>query len=448
MPLVDSKLFGWKFRTDEMRAIWSDESVLDSWLRVEAALARAQAALDLIPTTAGEAIDEHADVVHVPIADVAEEFKKTNLSSVAMIRVLSDAVPDHASEYVHWGATTTDITETGLSLRIRNSIDLLEVGLAELTAELSALALEHADTVMVARTHSQHALPTTFGLAVARWARMVDDRRNRLLAAGETACVGKVTGAAGTYASFGDIGRELERGVCDRLDLVPADVSIQVSQARLRTYTRALGAIATTCGQIANEAWNRQRTELGELAEPFVAGEDVGSSSLAFKRNPFQCEWIRSNAAIVKYMANAMEDLTMEDERDGTRFAFYRGLIPVVTTMTHAIVRQLVEVISDLDVSTERMRENLEMSADLVVSERIQLELAKRGMGKQSAHEVIYDCGTLAADRDESLVDLLKQDERVLEYVDAEELESLALPESYLGESERLVEETIGDIRR
>lgn len=444
---IDSELYDWKFSTPEMRAVWSTEALVSTWLEVEATLAQCQAEVGMIPDAAAADIAAVADTDHVSVEEVARRFRRTNLDSVAMIRTLTDAVSESSREYVHWGATTTDVTETGLSLQLRESIRVLTDHLRELEAVLLDLAETHAETLAVTRTHSQHALPMTFGLKLARWATETHRLVERIEAAQDRICVGKLVGAAGTYASFGDSGPDLERRFCEELGLTRADVSIQESGARLWEYMDLLGTVATTYQRVANEIWNRQRTEFGELQEPFVTGENTGSSTLAFKRNPFQCEWIRSIALLVKNQANAARDLNMEDERDGTRFAFYRALIPTASTMTDAVVTTTTAVLEGLEVDEERMRTNLDLLDGLIMSESVMMELAGRGAGKQTAHEILYDSATLAYEEDLSLREALERDGRAREYLDADELDAATDPENYLGESVALVERTVDELR-
>lgn len=444
---IDSSLYSWKFGTDAMRGVWSEKALLQAWLDVEGTLAESQAELDLIPRDAASAIADHATTEEVTVSEVAERFRETNLDSVAMIRTLADTVPESASEYVHWGATTTDITETGLSLQLQASIDALQQSLRALEDVLLDLATEHKDTLIVARTHSQHALPMTFGLKLARWAVETRQLYDDLEAIRKHVCVGKVVGAAGTYASFEGMGPELEALVCDGLGLYRSGIPIQESQARIWRYMNVIGSIATTYQRVANEIWNRQRTEIGELREPFVTGENTGSSTLAFKRNPFECEWIRGIAALVKNQANAARDLNMEDERDGTRFAFYRALLPSATVMTDAIVSKTTSVLEGLEIDEVRMLENMDLIDGFIMSESVMMALARRGAGKQTAHEILYDCAALAFNEDLTLRDALRRDGRALDYVNEEDLEELTDPGMYLGESVALVENTINDLR-
>jgi adenylosuccinate lyase len=443
---IDSTLYDWKFGTAEMREVWNEQALLSTWLEVEATLAESQADLGMIPADAADDIATVARGDSVELADVAERFRETNLDSVAMIRALAAAVPEESAEYVHWGATTTDVTETAHSLQMRDAVDLLGDRLHELERVLLDAAETHKETLAVTRTHSQHALPMTFGLKLARWARETRRLSEKLERTREAVGVGKVVGAAGTYASFGQQGRELERRVCDRLDVRPSDITIQEFSSRYWEYADALGTVATTCQRMANEVWNRQRTELGEVQEPFVTGENTGSSTLAFKRNPFECEWVRSIASLVKHQANAFRDLRMEDERDGTRFAFYRALLPSISVMTDAVVSRLTDVLEGLDVDEDRMRENLDHLDGFVMSEHVMMELAGRGAGKQSAHDILYECATLAYEADLTLTEALRRDGRALDYLTETELEALTRPRNYTGESEALVEETVEEL--
>lgn len=442
---IDTSLYSWKFSADEVREIWEEESLVETWLTVEATFAASQAELGMIPEQAARDIEAHATTDEIRLDDVAVGFRQTNLDSVALVKALADAVPESARGYVHYGFTTTDLTETALALQLSEMFDLLRRDLRSLRAALISLADEHADTLMVARTHSQHALPYSFGLKAAIWAKQVAHLLDRLDALEPTVCVSKAVGAVGTYASFGDEGIELEAEVCRRLDLERCDITAQNSSERFKRYLTLLGAIASTVGTIAAEIWTRQRTEIDELREPRFSNSM--SSTFAFKRNPLQCEWIRGTATLVKHQANAMKDLDMRDERDGTRFAFYRLLIPEASILTHTVVTQLRPVIENLEVDVESMERNLGLSDGFINSEHVMMEIARRGAGKQTAYEILGNVATLAREEGLSFSEALLREGSALEFISEADLERLTDPAEYLGKTVALVERTVDELR-
>jgi adenylosuccinate lyase len=286
---------------------------------------------------------------------------------------------------------------------------------------------------MVARTHSQHALPITFGFKVAIWVDDLGHHEQRLAEVKRRLLVGKVTGVVGSQAAYGEQGLELQRRVCAKLGLFEPDTSIQTSRSRFQEFIFVLTLIGNTLQQIAKEVWTRQRPELDELHERFAEGEQVGSTTLAFKRNPTRCEWLLGYGKILRGHLVSVTEMVMEDERDGARIAGEYALIPDTCLVAGCAVRLAQELVSGLEVNVERMRENLDVTRGFVFSEAVMMALASAGLGKQLAHEVLYECANRCYRERIPLKQSIQEHAAVRNYLNRIDLDQVMRPENYLG---------------
>ncbi|HLW60038.1 MAG TPA: adenylosuccinate lyase [bacterium] len=421
------------FGTPEMREVFSEASRLEAWLAYEGALAWAQGGLGIIPPAAAEEIAQKASLRAVPRARIIELYRHTRLDTVALTRALAEACSAEARGYVHFGSTTTDIYDTGLALQLKDAWRLLVRDLRALSETLARLAVRHRHTVRVARTHSQHALPITLGFTFAMWLDDCTGHLRRLLELRPRLLVGKVTGVVGSQASFGSQGLVLQARVCERLGLGVPDASVQLSRARYQEFLTALGLVANTVQQIAKDVWTKMRTEIGELHEHFEVGTQVGSTTLAFKRNPTTCEWLLGLSRLIRRNVAAELELVAEDERDGVRVAVEQVVIPESCLLLSTMLDLGRRLLDGLAVDEARMAANLQLTKGLVFSEPIMMELARRGLGKQEAHEVLYDCATVCYAEGIDLAEALRRDPRVTRSLAPEEIAALMDPTRYLG---------------
>ena len=276
---IDSRLFRDQFSTPEMRAIWDDEVTVQKWLDVEAALALAEADLGLIPEQAAQRIAAAAQVDNLDLEALKREMDVTSHPIVPLVRALSACCEGDTGQYVHWGATTQDIIDTGFVLQMRDAWFLITRRLQALQAQCEALAREHRDTPMAGRTHGQQALPITFGYKCAVWVAELRRHLERMAQCAPRLLVGQFSGAAGTLAALGAHGLRVQEGLVARLELGQPEITWHTARDAFAEAICLLGLAAGTAGKIAHEVYTLQRTELAEVEEPHPAGK-VGSSTM------------------------------------------------------------------------------------------------------------------------------------------------------------------------
>jgi adenylosuccinate lyase len=415
--------------------------MVQSWLDAEAALAQAQADLGIVPAAAAARITSAADADGWDLDKIATEVERTAHPLVPVIRVLADRCGE-AGAWVHYGATTQDITDTGLVLQSRRALDLIEGNVRDLIGSLRRLAERHRDLPMVGRTHAQHALPITLGF---KFAVLLAEMERHLARVGDVrprALVGQLGGAVGSLASFGPHGPELVRRMMERLDLGTPEIAWHTSRDGLTELTCVLAMISATCGKIANEIRVLQRTEVAELEEPFLLGK-VGSSTMPHKKNPMFAEFVMSNAILNRHAPGDMlAAMLQEHERDMTMWGVEWSVVPETFTLTGGLVERTVLLLDGLIVHPEAIRRNLHQLGDLMLSEAAMMHLADR-LGKTKAHEVVYHAAMAAWETKRTLRETLLDDPDVRSCTNADALERLLVPESYLGSCQALVDQVL-----
>jgi adenylosuccinate lyase len=373
-----------RYDTPEMAALWNEEEKFRSWLLVEKTVASVQAELGIIPKAAARAIQRASFIVR----EIDEFEKVTNHDVIAFTRSVAKSVGS-AGKYVHYGLTSYDVVDTALSLRCISAFEIVRAALGDLRIETARLALEHKRTPMMGRTHGVHAEPITFGLKCLSWFEETERNIRRLAAAADEMRHGKISGVVGAYTQMGP---EVEKKVLARLGLKPEPVSTQViPRDRHAVMLDALALTATGLERIATEIRNLQRTEIGELGEPFTKGQR-GSSAMPHKKNPIICERITSLARLVRaYAQVALDNVCLWHERDLSNSANERVIIPESFTLTHYMVRKMTGVLAGLVVRPDRMLENIESSGQTFFSQAVMLELVKAGMDKDRAYKLVQE---------------------------------------------------------
>ncbi len=433
----------------EMKKVWEEESKLRYWLRVEAALARAHAKLENIPEEVAKEISEKATLKHVKLERVKEIEKEIHHDLMAMVKALSEACEGDAGKYVHLGATSYDIEDTALALQFRDALKIIEGDLKELKEVLLELAEKHKKTICVGRTHGQHALPTTYGFKFALYATEIQRHLERLEELKKRILVGKMSGAVGTQASFGSKGLELQALVMRDLGLKPALISTQVVQrdrhAELMSF---LALIACTLEKVAKEIRNLQRTEIAEVFEPFTS-KQVGSSTMPHKRNPHKCERICGLARIMRSnVLPALENVALEHERDLTNSSVERVILPESFILVDYMLRQMKEILSGLEFNQANIKKNLELTKGLIMTERLMMELVKKGMGRQEAHELLRKASLKVLKENRSLKEVLSENEIIRNNFTEKELDWYIDPKNYLGTAIEQVENIIKKLKK
>jgi adenylosuccinate lyase len=434
--MIDSTFFGDLYSTPEMREVWSDRAMVQRWLDVEAALARAEARLGIIPAAAAEEISRKARVELLDIEEMKRELERARHPIMPLIRCFARACEPEAAEFIHWGATTQDVLDTGLVLQLRSAHAIVTRDLGEIRRLLGALARSHRDTVQAGRTHGQQALPITFGYKVAVWAAEVDRHLQRLAELVPRVFRGQLAGGVGTLASIGEQGFELQSLFCEDLGLAAPEIAWHTARDGV---AEAVCAYALVGGKVANEIIELQRTEVGELEEPFYRGK-VGSSTMPHKRNPSACEQVVALGRLVHaQVAPALQSLVSTHERDKRSGVAEQAILPEVSCLLAAMLRATAGILAGLHVHPERMRENLELLEGRLLSEAVMLALA-RHIGRQQAHEVLYELCMDSVESRAPLRRLLLKDPRVNAYLGEADLDALLDPARYTGLAARFVD--------
>lgn len=429
---IDYYVYSGSWGTDEGRRIFSEGQMIDRWLKIEAALAEAEAEMGIIPDWAAKEIRAKASVEKIDLNLARAEQQKTRHSLVPVIRAFAKVCGEKAGEYVHFGPTTQDIIDTGHVLALREVLGAVKRDLEAIEKRLVQITLEHADTPMAGRTHGQHALPITFGFKTASWLQEVRRHMDRLDEGRERILVGELAGAVGSYASWGEQGRELEKKTMGKLGLGQADIPWQSARDRFAEAVLLLAMICSTLGRIAGEIFLLQKTEVDEVAQGFEMGR-VGSSTMPHKRNPETAEGIKGISRLVRYRAaGILEAMEGEHERDATTWKTEWVIIPEVSIYTLAALAKTRQLIDGLVVNRENMRANLEKTRGLILSERAMFVLGEH-LGKQTAHEVVYEASMKAFEAGKDLAAALAQDPRVQKVLSEPEIRKFMDPVSYTG---------------
>lgn len=440
--LIDSELFKDQYSTEEMRNVFSEQSQIQSWLDCWVALAKAEAKNGVIPQEAADEISEKADATNIDMDYVRKGFKETSHPLMPQIRAFTKLCSPKAGGYIHWGATTQDITDTGLILQLRNAQDILEKQLETLLKKTLVKAEKYKYLPEAGRTHAQHAVPITLGYKFAIWADEIGRDIQRLKHDRKYYFVGNFGGAAGTLASLFDKGIAVRDDFCKNLNLKIPEITWHISRDRLANFASDIAIAAATIGKIANEIINLQRTEIEEIEEGFQMGK-VGSSTMPQKRNPMICENIYANVRLIKNDAGlGFECMEQEHERDMSFWQTEWKYLSEMCLIFSSVIKMMNQVMDQMIVHQDNIKRNLNMTNGLIVSERVMLDLGHY-IGRQNAHEVIYEDAQKAFTDNVKFLDVLKQDKRVSKDVDKETLEKMLDPAQYIGSCVEMVDNVI-----
>ncbi len=444
--VIDSALFRDQFGTPEMRAIFSDIATIQRWLDVEAALARVEARLGVIPEAAARAISEAARVERMDIAELKRGVDQTSHPLVPLINQLARACPDDLGEYVHWGATTQDIMDTAVVLQLRDALRLLERQLDDLLAVLTDLAERHRATPMAGRTHGQHALPITLGFKLAVFIAELVRHRDRLRELRPRLLVVQLSGAVGTLAALGDRGRAVQEALAAELGLGVPPITWHPARDGFVEFTCLAAMIGQTCARAANEVILLQKTEVGELEEPNTE-HSVGSSTMPQKRNPMLCEAIVAVGRILAAQpAIAVGSLVHQHERDMSAWQAEWAFIPETAILCSGALGNTHHVLANLTVRPAKMRANLSLTSGLINAEAVMINLAER-IGRQRAHSLVRRAARTSFESGRPFAECLSEMPEVLEHLDRGQIEALLQPEAYLGEALAAVDRVLDQVR-
>lgn len=441
--VFDSALYRDMFGTAEMRAVFSDAGFLARCLDVEAALARAQAGLGMIPAAAASEISDKAKPAILDLERLKRETELVGYPILPLVKQLAAACAGEAGRYVHWGATTQDIMDSALVLQLRAALDLVETDLAAVSLALEALARRHRDTPMAGRTHLQQALPITFGFKAAVWRAPIERHRERLAQLRPRVLVGQFGGAAGTLASLGEQGLAVRAALMRELGLSEPAITWHVARDGLAEAVLFAGLVTGSLAKIATDVMLMMATELGEAFEPFEHGRG-GSSTMPQKRNPISSELIVACAKLVRQHGALMLDAMVQDfERATGPWHAEWIALPESFIATAGALRQAKLMLAGLTVDAARMARNLGMTSGLIVAEAVMMGLAPK-LGRQAAHDIVYDACRAAAQSGRALLEVLVDNPQVRAHFGRADLERLLDPRNYLGSAGAMVDRSLG----
>ncbi len=423
-----------------IRELLSTESLWQSWLDVEVALARAEADLDIIPAASAEEIARKAKLDLLDLDAVRDGLARTGHSLVPLIWELDRICEGEVGGHVHWGATTQNITQTGLLLSLKRAHLIITRQLAELLLVLADLAERTRDMLIPARTHGQHAVPTTFGLKVSVWIDEYARHLDRLRQCEDRVFVTMLGGAAGTLASLGAAGLDVQAKMAEYLGLPAMRNPARTLYDHQAEYVTVLGLMAATGGKVGREIFTLMQQEFGEVEEPVPPGT-VGSSTMPQKRNPKLAQDLIAAAAEARALVPlALEAVEAEHEADRTNSLMMTRAITQSAILTGDMLATLNVMLGGLSVFPDQMRKNLDLSDGLIMGEALMLELG-RAIGRQHAHDVIYDAAQAAATSDATFRELLAADPRITDTLAAEQVDALLDPARYTGLSAEMAQD-------
>jgi adenylosuccinate lyase len=438
-----------RYGRPKMKGIFEEGARLQRLLDVEAALARAEAKVGLIPPEAAVEIGKKASTKYVTVQRVEALEQETRHDLMAVVLALAEATEGDAGKYVHLGATSNDILDTATALQLRDAIRLIDEDLRELIEALADLATKHKKTIMLGRTHGQAAVPITFGLKMAVFTSETARQRDRLREAAPRVVVGKMSGAVGTGAAFGPRAADIQAAALADLGVGVEEAATQVvDRDRYAEFMGIVANVAASLDKFCTEVRNLQRTEIGEVAEAFETTKQVGSSTMAQKENPVASENVCSLSRIVRSLViPALENVSLWHERDLTNSAAERILIPHACVLIDEMLARTTEVFRSLRVYPDRMKENLEATKGQVMAEAVMMALADKGLGRQDAHKLVRELAQRARTKGVHLRESLLAEPRVTNVLAKKEIEAALDPAAYLGQSVAIVESTLKRIR-
>jgi 3-carboxy-cis,cis-muconate cycloisomerase len=442
---ADSQIFGTLYGTDEIRALFSDHAHLQYMLDVEAALARAESALGLVPAPIADAIGRAARVENLRLDYIADSTRRVGYPVVALVKELGRVAGEEAARYVHLGATTQDILDTALVLQLKRAFTIVRRDLIAIASALADRAARYRDTPMAARTHLQHAVPTTFGLKCAVWASPLLTNLERLDEAAPRILVVQFGGAAGTLAALGANGPDVVEGLARGLALGVPDLPWHAQRAGVAETATLFALICGSLSKIALDVTLMMQTEVGEISEPHVEGRG-GSSTMPQKRNPIASEYIlaatRAVHALVPVMLGSM---TADHERSTGPWQSESLALPQCVALTAGALAHARSIAEGMTVDTERMGRNLELTGGLIMAEAIASALGA-SMGRAAAEAAVARACNRSIAEGAPLALILRNDPELRPHLAAAEVDRLMNPASYLGSAGAFVDRLVARV--
>jgi 3-carboxy-cis,cis-muconate cycloisomerase len=443
---LDSSIFRDIFGTEAMRAVFSDESRVQFYLDIEAALARVQARLGIIPAEAADEIVRHCHVEQFDMARLKVQTERIGYPVLPVVQQLVGLCRDGLGEWCHWGATTQDITDTATVMQIRAALVLIEGDLAAISDSLAGLARTYRDTPMAARSNLQQAVPITFGYKMAVLLAGIERHRARLAELRPRVLVGEFGGAAGNLSSLGAQGLEVQEALMVELGLGQPEIAWHTMRDRIAEAGCFLGLVTGTLGKIATDVKLMMQTEVEEVYEPFAEGRG-SSSTMPQKRNPISSVYITACVAVVRQHVAALLDAMVEDhERATGPWEIEWIVLPEIFLLSASALAQARFILGGLHVDPVRMRANLDLTRGLIVSEAVMMGLGPH-LGRQRAHDLVYDICRKVIATGRPFLDLLAENAEISAHLDRAALAKLVDPANYLGLCGVMVDRVLAMLR-
>ncbi|MDI6754338.1 MAG: adenylosuccinate lyase [Thermodesulfobacteriota bacterium] len=441
------QLFGDKFAAPEMKAVFNEMNYLQKILDVEVALAEAEGELDLIPSKVVPLIKEQAKAEKFDLNQVREVQKKAGHYLVSILKVLEKNCPGDSGQFIHFGATTQDIIDTAMVLLVREALVIATRDLKAILAATLHLADKYKNAPMAGRTHGVHAIPITFGFKVAVWAAELARHLERLKELEPRLLMGNLTGAVGTFASFGPKGFEVQARVMAKLGLRTPLICWHAARDHLAELANWMAMTGSTLAKIANEVRVMMKPEFGEVEEPIKEGT-VGSSTMPHKRNPNLSEETMALGKLLRSYAGVMlEAMETEHERDIGTWRCEFLILPEACMVFSAALRNARTMLEGLKVNPERMVKNLYLTQGLIMSETFMFALGEK-IGKQKAHDAVYELSMKAVHEGKSFLDVIQEDPEIKKFFPPEQLARLLNPSAHTGLASEVVDRVLSALKK
>jgi 3-carboxy-cis,cis-muconate cycloisomerase len=439
---LDSVIFRDLFGSEAMRGVFSDENRVQLYLDIEAALALVQARLGIIPEAAAQEIRRHCHADAFDMALLKRQTERIGYPVLPVVQQLVALCKDGLGEWCHWGATTQDITDTATVLQIRAALVLVEQDLAAICQSLADLARRYRDTPMAGRSNLQQAVPITFGYKMAVLLAGMERHRQRLAQMRPRVLVGEFGGAAGNLSSLGTRGLEVQEALMVELGLGQPEIAWHTVRDRIAEVGCFLGLVTGSLGKIATDVKLLMQTEVEEVYEPFAEGRG-SSSTMPQKRNPISSNYITACVAMVRQNVAALLDAMVEDhERATGPWEIEWIAVPEIFLLSAGALGQARFLVAGLEVNEKRMRQNLDLTGGLIVSEAVMMGLGPH-LGRQRAHDLVYDICRKSLSSGRSFLDLLAEDREISSHLDRAALAKLVDPANYLGLAGEMVDRVL-----
>ena len=440
--IIDSTIFGDMFSDARMRQVWSDENRTAKYLDIERALAKVQGELGIIPQEAADEIVKSCDLSKIDWVKLKAKTEQIGYPIIAVVNQINALTRDKLGEYCHWGATTQDITDTAAVLQMREGLALVEQDLKEISDALAVLARKYRDTPIIGRSNLQQATPITFGYKMASILAGIERHRERLAQLKPRVLMGEFGGASGTLSSLEHGAMETQAALMKELGLAQPLISWHTVRDTIAEVGAFLGLVGGSLGKIAMDVKLLMQTEVAEVFEPFAPGRG-SSSTMPQKRNPISCLYIHANISVVRQHAAALMDAMVADhERSTGPWEIEWISLPEIFCLMSGALKQTKFILSGLEVDASRMRANIDITNGLVMSEAVMMGLA-RHLGREYAHDLVYELCRQALKENRPLVDILAEHPEITAHVSRAELDAMCEPANHLGQAGVMVDRVL-----